>query len=155
MGTKWKGPKRERRALDAYIALFRAGETLASVRGRELAAHTLSPTQIGVLDALYHLGDLSFAEIGAKMLRSPGNMTTAVDRLEERDLVRRQRDSKDRRVVRVCLTRKGTSFVERVMPDHVRTITETMSVLSASEQEALALLCRKLGLAIQKLRRTS
>ncbi len=60
-----------------------------------------------MLESLYHRGPLRPREISARLLKSGGNITLVVDNLEKRGLVRRQRDSVDRRVVVVSLTEKG------------------------------------------------
>jgi MarR family 2-MHQ and catechol resistance regulon transcriptional repressor len=72
-------------------------------------------------------------------------MTTVIDNLERDGLVRRERDTQDRRVVHVHLTEAGSSKVEAVLPGHIAALVEEFSVLSASEQETLGALCKKLG----------
>jgi MarR family 2-MHQ and catechol resistance regulon transcriptional repressor len=146
--SRWKGPKREQRALDAWVKLARATETFGARLGARLAERGIGHTQLGVLDALVHLGSMPIAELGAKLLRSPGNMTAAIDRLEEQKLVERVRDEADRRVIHVRLTREGKALIDDVLPGHVAEIAAAMSVLTAAEQETLASLCRKLGLGV-------
>ncbi len=153
MSTKWKGARKERQALDAFITLSRATETVSSYQQRRLGEWGLSSTQLGILDALHHLGSMPLAEIGVKMLRSPGNMTAAVDRLEQRGLVRRERDKSDRRVVKAHLTTKGRALIAEIMPLHVKNIAKAMSVLTREEQVALTKLCKKLGLGVIDLER--
>ena len=147
MSSHWKGPKSERRALDVWVKLARATETVGARLGRSRAERGIGHTQLGILDALLHLGPLPIAELGAKMLRSPGNMTAAIDRLETQKLVVRERDDADRRVIRVGLTPEGEALIKDALPGHVAEITNAMSALTAEEQETLASLCKKLGLA--------
>jgi MarR family 2-MHQ and catechol resistance regulon transcriptional repressor len=66
-------------------------------------------------------------------------------RLEARDLVRRQRDDDDRRVIAVSLAEAGEALIAEIFPQHVRAIVAEMSVLTAEEQATLGRLCRKLG----------
>ncbi|MGZ9225068.1 MAG: MarR family winged helix-turn-helix transcriptional regulator, partial [Anaerolineales bacterium] len=80
-----------------------------------------------------------------KVLKSGSNMTTVIDNLERDGLVRRERDAKDRRVIHVHLTEAGKGKIEAVFPGHVAALVEEFSVLSASEQETLGELCKKLG----------
>jgi DNA-binding MarR family transcriptional regulator len=49
-------------------------------------------------------------ELAALLGVSPGYVTTLVDRLEQDHLVRRARDRKDRRVIRLSVTLKGHHF---------------------------------------------
>src|SRR6266542_5956684 len=103
MGTHYRGAARERLALDTYIKLLRAADSLASAVARDHAAAGLTPGQFGVLEALLHLGALSQAGIALKLLRSGSNVTTILDNLERRGLVARVRRTGDRRVIDVAL----------------------------------------------------
>jgi MarR family transcriptional regulator, 2-MHQ and catechol-resistance regulon repressor len=150
MGTHYKGKAIEIRALDAYVKLLRCTETIrAGLLGR-LRQLGLSEHQFGVLEALWHLGPLAQCELGRKLLTSRPNVTLVVDQLEQRGLVRRERSIDDRRWVRVHLTADGGSLIERIFPGHAAAIAGEFSVLAPSEQEELARLCRKLGLAARK-----
>jgi MarR family 2-MHQ and catechol resistance regulon transcriptional repressor len=145
MGTRYQGTPDEIRALDAYIKLMRAADSVFQRTHSHLTGHGLTPTQFAVLEALYHLGALSQVELARKLLKSTGNITTVLQHLEARGLVRRQRRAEDQRVLEVSLTDAGRAAVERILPDHVRGIAADLSALTPDEQETLAALCRKLG----------
>ena len=146
MGTRHRGPKAEVRALDAFIKLMRAADSVSARLSGDTAGHGLTGSQLGVLEALYHLGPLCQRDLGAKLLSSSGNITLVVDNLEKRALVRRERQTEDRRFILVHLTDEGRGLIARVFPRHAARITEEMSVLTPAEQEELGRLCRKLGL---------
>lgn len=148
MPTHYPGTKSEIRALNAYITLTRAAESLSAHLIPALARHELTGTQFGVLEVLHHLGPLSQKEIGAKLLKSGGNMTLVIDNLEKRGLATRTRSAEDRRVVHVSLTHRGRELVEATLPDHVAGIVERMAVLSPADQEQLRRLCRAVGLGV-------
>ena len=147
MGTHYDGRPAEVRALDAYIKLTRAVSSVGAHLAPALAAAGLTPTQLGVLEALLHLGPLGQRVLGDKLLMSGGNITTVVDNLEARGLVRRERSSDDRRQVTVHLTPEGRRLITKVFPNHVRAIVEAFSALTPGEQEALGRLAKKLGLS--------
>ncbi len=147
MGTHYRGRPAEVRALDAYIKLTRATSSVASRLAPDLARAGLTPTQLGVLEALLHLGPLGQRTLGAKLLMSGGNITAVVDNLERRGLVRRERRGDDRRNVTVHLTPQGRRLIESAFPAHVREIVEAFSALTAAEQDALGRLTKKLGLS--------
>lgn len=148
MPTHHKGPKPEVLALDAFVKLARS---LASVQGRLLPPlqkeFGLTESQLGVLEALFHLGPLSQGELCRKILRSGSNVTTVVDNLERSRLVRRERDTTDRRVQIVSLTDRGRALIARAFPAHVRRLTGVMSALDERERRELGRLCKKLGTA--------
>jgi len=147
VGTHYDGRPAEVRALDAYIKLTRAVSSVEARLGPELARAGLTSTQLGVLEALLHLGPLGQRVIGDKLLMSGGNITTVVDNLEARGLVRRERRDDDRRHVTVHLSPEGRRLIAKVFPNHVRAIVDAFSVLTPSEQETLGRLAKKLGLS--------
>jgi MarR family 2-MHQ and catechol resistance regulon transcriptional repressor len=146
MGSHYQGTDREVRALDAYIKLLRAAESLSGRMSHHLAEHHLTLSQFGVLEVLLHLGPLSQRELGQKLLKSSGNVTMVIDNLEKQGLVRRQRENEDRRVVTVHLTREGRRVIRELFPHHLTGIVAEMEILTAQEQETLGRLCRKVGL---------
>jgi len=149
MPTHYKGTEEERLALDSYIKLTRAADSINARLSGSVSMETLTISQFGTLEALYHLGPLCQNEIGSKILKSNSNMTTVIDNLEKRGLVMRERDRQDRRMVKVHLSPSGKSLIESVLPQHVQAITELFSALSPSEQKTMGDLLRKLGQSAQ------
>jgi MarR family 2-MHQ and catechol resistance regulon transcriptional repressor len=145
MPTHYQGTPEQELALNTFIKLTRAAESLLTRLGHCGSLRGLTTSQFGVLEALYHLGTLSQSELGQKLLRSGGNITLVIDNLEKQGLVQRQRDARDRRLVNVSLTPAGEALISQVFPEHLNAILSEMSVLSAEEQEQLGRLCRKLG----------
>jgi MarR family 2-MHQ and catechol resistance regulon transcriptional repressor len=144
--THYDGTASERRALNTFITLLRAAE---SVSGRLIALVAdqtgLTITQFGVLEALLHLGPMCQKDLATKQLKTGGNITLVVDNLEKRKLVRRVRSTEDRRMITVHLTPSGRKTISDYFPSHVAAIEHELSVLTAKEQEQLGFLTRKLG----------
>lgn len=154
MPTRHRGTAREVRGLNAFIKLNRAVDSLTASLNQGLADQGITPAQLAVLEALLHLGPLSAGELGRALLRSNPNVSLVLDNLERDQLVRRERSDQDRRVVRVSLTPQGRRLIQRVFPAHASRIADLMGALTADEQEQLARLCKKLGLAAQQTRTT-
>lgn len=148
MGTHYQGTKEERRALDLYIKLARAADSVNQRVNRHLQDAHLTVSQFGVLEAIYHLGPLTPGQLCDKILRSTGNLTLVIDNLAKRGLVTRHQNPEDRRSTIVELTAAGRELIETILPVHVQTIVQDVAVLSPAEQDQLAALCRKLGLQI-------
>jgi MarR family 2-MHQ and catechol resistance regulon transcriptional repressor len=146
MGTRYEGTPAERRALDAYIKLRRAVNTVGRSEARVMQVAGVTESQFGVLEALLHLGPTCQRDLASKILKSAGNLTTVIDNLERRGLVERRRGGGDRRLVTVHLTDAGEDLIREVLPRNVAVIVEAFSVLSAEQQQQLAALCRTLGL---------
>jgi len=145
MPTHYKGTPEEIRALNTFVKLTRANDSLLNRLSNRGTQDKLSPTQFGVLEALYHLGTMCQGELSAKLLKSSGNITLVIDNLEKRGLVRRVRDDNDRRMIQMLLTDQGCELIAELLPGHVASIVEEMSALEPHEQEELGRLCRKLG----------
>lgn len=148
MGTKYNGTPTEKRALDAYIKLQRAAETVMTHTTQHLSDYDLTTTQFAVLEAVYHLGVLSQGDLAAKLLKSTGNMTTVLKNMEKRGLITRDRDPNDNRYRQVCITDAGRNLIEAFLGMHVAGIVEAMGILTDEEQLELARLCKKLGLGL-------
>ena len=132
-------------AVRAYVKLMRAQRGVVARLEPALAACALTLTQLGVLEAVLHLGPLTHRELGRKLLTSPANLTDVVDKLEKRGLVARVRAEQDRRQVRVELTQAGRALIEDTFPRHAADIAHAMGGLSPAELETLGHLLRKLG----------
>ena len=145
MPTHYEGPEDERRALDTYIKLARASESVARRTLVCVQAAGLTEGQFGVLEALHHLGPLMLSELARKHLRSPNNLTVIVDNLEKLGLARRERDARDRRVTRVSLTERGQQKITALFPLHAAAVAQEMALLSPEEHVVLGSLLRRLG----------
>jgi MarR family transcriptional regulator, 2-MHQ and catechol-resistance regulon repressor len=157
MPTHYQGAPETVRALDTFIKLTRATESLLARLNRQGTIRPLSPSQFAVLEALYYLGPMLQGQVSAKVLKSTGNITLVVDNLEKQGLVQCTRESQDRRQVTIHLTEAGKEMLERIFPDHARAICDEINVLTPEEQVTLAALCLKLGKppTLDRGRRTS
>lgn len=145
MPTHFEGSAETKRALNAFINLARATNSLQARLSVQLEGQGLTVGQFGVLEALLHLGPMSQCVLGEKLLRSGGNITLVIDNLEKHGLVRRERQTEDRRTIVIHLTPKGLRLIKRVFPRHAKMILKEMGQLEPNEQEDLRRLCRKLG----------
>lgn len=133
-------------ALDAYIKLMRATESVTARINRHAISPALTMSQFGVLEALMHLGPMCQRDLAKKILKSSGNLTMVIDNLEKSGLVRRERGA-DRRYLTVHLTEAGQELIDSLFPRHAQAVCDELGVLTAVEQRELARICRKLGLA--------
>lgn len=144
MPTAHKGSPAEIAALDTYIKLMRASETVTA-RAHTPLAGNLTLTQFGVLEALLHRGPLAAGEIAEKILKSAGNLTLVLANLERDGFITRVRDKHDARRWVVSLTAAGRKRVTALFPQVAAAITDEFSRLTPAEQAMLAELCKKLG----------
>ncbi len=145
MPTHYQGTPQEVLALDTFIKLTRANNSLINRLGEYEALGDLTLSQFGVLETLLHLGALSQSDLCAKLLKSGGNITLVIDNLEKRGLVRRDPGPKDRRISIVSLTPSGTALIKEVFPQQLKAIQAELGALTPEEQADLGRLCKKLG----------
>jgi len=69
--------------------------------------------QLWVIKTIYQDGSLPLGELSKRMYLHPSTLTAAVDRLEKKGYVLRNRIEKDRRVINVQLTPKGNRLAKR------------------------------------------
>ncbi|BAZ28242.1 MarR family transcriptional regulator [Cylindrospermum sp. NIES-4074] len=88
-----------------------------------------------VLCCLWREDGLPTSSIGDQLKQVGGTLTGVLDRMEERGLVRRERDAHDRRIWRIWLTNAGKEL-ERVLPPIAAEMRdEAMQGISATDRE--------------------
>jgi MarR family transcriptional regulator, 2-MHQ and catechol-resistance regulon repressor len=152
MPTHFEGCEAIVRALNAYINLVRASDSVLSKIAMHLESAGVTMGQFAVLEALLHLGPMCQHTLAEKLLRSGGNMTLVVDNLQKQGWVKRQRQEKDRRMVEIHLTPKGRRLITRIFPEHAKVIARVLGELTPAEQEDLRRIARKLGRGAEQLR---
>ena len=110
-----------------------------------------SLTDFVVLEVLLHKGSLPVNTIGEKVLLTSGSITTAVDRLEKKGLVKREKSDYDRRVVLVHLTESGRELITEAFETHAEQLDRLYEVFDEEERVQFANLTRKLGVYAEKL----
>lgn len=97
---------------------------LASRRFQEkLDPFGLTPFHWVVLCCLWTEDGLPTSSICGKLRQVGGTLTGVLDRMEERNLIRRERDVRDRRIWRIWLTEEGNQLRD-VLPPVVRDLRE-------------------------------
>jgi MarR family 2-MHQ and catechol resistance regulon transcriptional repressor len=134
-------------ATRVWVVLARAYSSMAAFVEQRIAAEGLGLSDFMVLEVLLHKGPLTMSVIAEKVLLANASMTSAIDRLEEKELVVRKNSDEDRRVRFVELTPRGKKFIEELYARHEGEIESLMSVLSEAERTALHQGLKKVGLA--------
>ena len=130
----------------ALNALLRAEATVRKRVAAELNREGVSPAGFSVLVVLTTAGgSTELKTLRRRLGWSKANATEVTATLQERGLVRRRRDPRDRRLVVVDLTYSGRELVERLFPEHSDRVTQAFGALDESEKRSLAELCRKLA----------
>ena len=100
----------------------------------ELSRGQVSFPQFFLLGHIALHDALSMTEVAEKMSHTTAAATGLVDRLENLGYVQRVHDEGDRRKVRVKITAKGCSLVERIRQDIVGKLSLFTGLLTPTEQ---------------------
>ena len=132
-------------ALKLWVVLARAFDAVSAHTSAHAASHGLTGSEFGLLEALYHKGDLLLGDLQRKMLVSSGGITYLVDRLAEKGLVERRECAEDRRARYAALTPKGRALLDRIFPEHAAWIEQALGGLTLAEQQDATRLLKVLG----------
>jgi DNA-binding MarR family transcriptional regulator len=130
---------------EVVLNIHRTADQLAIRAERMLRDYNLTPAQFSILRVLRSEGKaLPILEIGNRTVRIVPGITGLIDRLEEAELVCRQRCTKDRRVVYVAITEKAMELMARIdgpRADHYKRMTDG---ISGREQAELVRIMEKI-----------
>lgn len=101
---------------EAYLHLWRTYDRLKALEERLFQQHDLSPQQYNALRLLraVHPETIATLALGSRLISRAPDMTRLLDRLEERQLVERQRRPENRRVVEVGITPTGLELLTKL-----------------------------------------
>ena len=93
----------------------------------------------------------SMSELSRNAHMPLSNISMIIDRLSKKGLTRRQRDTKDRRVVRVSLTEKGKQMLAGFMKRRGAELENSFGMLSSKDQSDLYVALEKATAIIEKI----
>lgn len=131
--------------LKLVIGLYRSYNLVNKQTQRVLAEYKLTLAQFGVLEALYHLGDLKINDIIEKTLSTSGNITVVIKNLEKDHLIERYKDEKDSRVCMIRLSDTGMKLISSIFPRHLEQLEATLGNLEEEDKKQLITLLKKLN----------
>ena len=105
-------------AAEALLSVLRTASVLEHQLTETLKPYGITHTQYNVLRILRGAGDrgLCGREVGERMVSRVPDVSRLLDRMEEAELISRERDPDDRRHVTARITRKGLAMLEQAGP---------------------------------------
>jgi DNA-binding MarR family transcriptional regulator len=95
--------------------------------------YAITSAQLNCLLALHEKGPLPPSQIARHMMVNSSTLTGVIDRLEQKNLVRRQRNSPDRRIINIQLTTNGKKMAEVAPPPIQQRVVDGLQQLSSNE----------------------
>jgi DNA-binding MarR family transcriptional regulator len=121
------------------------------VRGQLRESFETTLPRFDLMAQLYrHADGLKMGELSQRLMVTSGNVTGVTDQLEKDGLVERVALAGDRRAYIVRLTDVGRETFEEMASAHEAWIVESMSSLTAAEQQQLYDLLSKLKQPLQE-----
>jgi DNA-binding MarR family transcriptional regulator len=114
--------------------LVQAGDIYNKELSRD---YRVSQPQLSCLLALKEYGALSLGKLSKYVLVQPSTVTGIIDRLEQKGLVRRVRNSQDRRVITIELTESGQQFTDEAPSAIPPSIVRGLRRLSAEDRRKI------------------
>jgi DNA-binding MarR family transcriptional regulator len=102
-----------------------------------LSDYGITVPQFTALQVLINNGDMTIGELSQQMDLACSTITDLVDRMEKNELVKREKDQKDKRVVRVIVLTKGHDILQKVLDRRINFLEVKLEGLSGAEVEAL------------------
>lgn len=139
--------------LNVFSRLSRVAKRLDRARAQAFERSGLASWEFDVLAALRRSGSpyrQSPKVLVQQTMVSSGTMTNRIDRLVERDLVRRLTDPNDGRGVLVEMTELGQMLVDTAMTRLTDSEERLLGGMSKPERERLAVLLKKLAASVDR-----
>jgi DNA-binding MarR family transcriptional regulator len=138
-------------AHEAVVGLMRTADLIRRHAAALVEPHGITPQQFNVLRILRGAADegLPTLEVAERMIEQTPGVTRLLDRLEVKELVRRQRCPKDRRQHLCWITGKGLALLEKIDAVAPRANEESMKGLKQKDRVALIRLMDAVRMAHQ------
>ncbi len=107
-------------------------------KGREILNDiNITDPQFIALQHLVNNQQLTIGELSQKMFLACSTITDLIDRMEKSELVVREKDEQDKRVVRLKAQPKGHDIVKQVLEKRREYLSEKLSGLSDEDKDIL------------------
>lgn len=125
------------RAQEATVALLRTASVVGRTYGRVLEPHGLSFAQYNALRIIRGAGagGIPTLAVRERMIEEGTTITRLLDKLEQGELIARERSYPDRRQVMCVATAKGKRLLDRIDPQVDDADEEAMAALDAAQLE--------------------
>ena len=145
-------PSGDATATECAQNLMRAAELFLDADTRGLRRHGLSIAARILLATLEGAGEpLSQTTIGERLFVTGASVSSLVDTLERKGLVRRSRSAEDRRIVLVELTDAASPVIDAYLAEVTTLHAHEFATLDEEERETFARLLAKVAASIEAL----
>ena len=131
---------------EVVLNLIRTSTLIAQKGSLIFRRFDLTEAQFNVLFALkYKKSNWTQSDLSKRLVVTRASITSVLDKLESKDLVKRQEVPGNRRIYHVSLTRQGEALINKVEPIYRSSIHKALDVFSDKQ-------CRELILRLEQIR---
>lgn len=131
---------------------LRMSDFIIRKKGRTiLKDYDISPAQFRTLQVIISHNDvMNLSELAEKMDMACSTVTESLKRMEKLNLVKREKDEKDARYIKISVLPKGHDIIRKVIKIRREYLEGVLSTLTRKEHESLANNLEKLLFELQK-----
>lgn len=141
----WEHPR-----FSSWVAVARVNQMVKLRLADALLSVNLDLPSYDVLAAAYRFDGLTQSELAEKLLIGRSNLSMLLPELENKEWLRREPDSNDKRIRRVYLTSKGKKKAVAGVTLQAKLIDHMMASTSDAECDAIGEMMRKIILYMEK-----
>ncbi len=130
---------------EVILTILQLMRSLRSSGMEKLTEVELSYPQSMMLYALLEKGSMTVGELAQHLRVTQGVVSRMVDRLVEKGMLFRERDSHDRRVVLVTLSESGCDYAEKMITYHLNSLRPGLQSVSEVERVAFLAVLRHIS----------
>jgi DNA-binding MarR family transcriptional regulator len=123
--------------LETWSLFRKTFAKLQRIAEDDLRKYGTTPSQFSILWNLSVEESTPMSELSKQSACVNSNITSIIGRMEERGLVKRIQDRKDRRVVRVELTEEGKKLYNQTVAQHKEFLVKMLECYTEEELEIL------------------
>ena len=133
----------ESREIAIWMLLRKVFAKAQRIAEDDLRRYDTTPSQFGILLNLSEENLVPMSELSKQAACVNSNITSIISRMEEKGLVQRVQDKRDRRVIKVELTEKGKELYTMTVPAHYEFLEKMLECYSEEELQQLYSLLSK------------
>lgn len=126
-------------------ALLRTSRDYTDKLRQNVTSLGINLTEFAILEALYQKGDLPVGDLLTKVLVNNSTLSYTISKLSKDELITRAKLSDDKRSHIITLTKKGKIKISSIAEKHYAYIHSIGNHLTATEEETLRTLLKKLN----------
>lgn len=127
------------------FVLTKAQQSVHQLFKAELIPHGVTPGQYSVLKCLWKDNGQTVKQLAEHLYLDSSTVTGILDRMEQKGLIKKTADPKDRRALQVLLTEKGQALEEPLSQAILNANKKAVQQMNDKEYESLKELLHKLS----------